>query len=77
MVFIVGLAEKADHPERLGCAAARPSLVAEGKFDIDIYFPALQVVNDVLQSIAFERDAVSGVCTELFGDFELHVGLDA
>jgi hypothetical protein len=66
-----------DHTERSGRATARPSLAVEGEFDVHVNFLALQVVNDVLQPLAFERDAVSSACLELFDDFEVRIRPDA
>ena len=77
VILVFGRIAETDHTERSGRAAARPSLVVEGEFDIDVDLLALQVVDDVLQPLTFERDAVSSACLELFDNFEVSVGFDA
>ena len=77
VVLVVSVVTETDHAECSGRAPARPSLAVEGECDIHIDLLAVQVVKDVLKMLAFERDAVSPACLELFDDFEVSVGFDA
>lgn len=77
MVLLSILVTEADQSKCPGRAGARPSFALKRESDTDIDLPSLQVVEDVLQRLAFEWDTVAPPRTKFFDDLEVCVVFDA
>jgi len=76
LVCISLLVANANQSEAAVRAGARPSFAVERECDADVDFLSLQVVEDGLQRLTFERYAVASPNSQFLDDLEVRVVFD-
>lgn len=77
MVLVARLVAESDQSKRPGPAATGPSFEVEREGDASVDFLSLQVVEDVLRRLPFERDTVAPPRAQLLNDLEVRVVFDS